>query len=110
MDENRDDIDATLLGEMQLILSEKRTALSMLRTGIAVFVIPLSVLSVLIATSSHYVVVETLPFLIPVLVICLALAVLGSHLILRSIARIRHYDSVVREMKRKHRRLSEFVD
>jgi hypothetical protein len=31
--------------QVQLLLSEKRTALSLLRTGIAVFALPLSVLS-----------------------------------------------------------------
>jgi hypothetical protein len=37
-----------------LLLSEKRTALSTMRTGIAIFAFPLSVLSVLIATSNAY--------------------------------------------------------
>lgn len=40
--------------EVQLILAEKRTALSTMRTGISVFVLPLSVLSVLVATSRYY--------------------------------------------------------
>jgi len=44
----------TIYDEIELILSEKRTALSTLRTGIAVFALPLSVLSVLVATSSYY--------------------------------------------------------
>ncbi len=38
-----------VLGEIQLLLAEKRTALSVMRTGIAIFALPLSVLSVLIA-------------------------------------------------------------
>jgi len=40
-----------ILNTMQLLLAEKRTALSGLRTGIAISVFPLSVLSMLIATS-----------------------------------------------------------
>jgi hypothetical protein len=47
-------LDALILGEIQVLLSEKRTALSSMRTGIAVFALPLSVLSVLIATSRYY--------------------------------------------------------
>jgi hypothetical protein len=41
-----------IFGEIQVLLAEKRTALASLRTGIAVFALPLSVLSALIATSA----------------------------------------------------------
>src|SRR5436190_20338458 len=44
-------LDNVIFGEIQLLLAEKRTALASLRTGIAVFALPLSVLSALIATS-----------------------------------------------------------
>ncbi len=44
-------IDNLIFNEIQVLLAEKRTALSSLRTGIAIFALPLSVLSVLIATS-----------------------------------------------------------
>jgi len=48
------ELDNMILNEVQLLLSEKRTALSTMRTGIAVFAFPLSVLSILIATSRLY--------------------------------------------------------
>ena len=44
-------LDNVIFGEIQVLLAEKRTALASLRTGIAVFALPLSVLSALIATS-----------------------------------------------------------
>ena len=46
--DKKDGIDETIFSEVQLLLAEKRTALSGLRTGIAIFAFPLSVLSVLI--------------------------------------------------------------
>src|SRR5436853_3351931 len=46
-------IDNLILGEIQVLLAEKRAALASMRTGIAVFALPLSVLSVLIATSRY---------------------------------------------------------
>ena len=49
----KEGIDSTVFGEIQLLLAEKRTALSSMRTGIAVFALPLSVLSVLVATSKY---------------------------------------------------------
>src|SRR5438876_2814551 len=47
-------LDSLIFGEIQVLLAEKRTALASMRTGIAVFALPLSVLSVLIATSRYY--------------------------------------------------------
>jgi uncharacterized membrane protein YkgB len=46
--------DNVIFGEIQVLLAEKRTALAGLRTGIAVFALPLSVLSALIATCSAH--------------------------------------------------------
>ena len=46
--------ETVILSEIQLVLAEKRTSLATMRTGITVFVLPLSVLSVLIATSRYY--------------------------------------------------------
>ena len=49
------DLEIMTFNEVQLLLAEKRTSLSTMRTGIAVFLLfPLSVLSVLIATSKSY--------------------------------------------------------
>lgn len=102
--------DNVILGEIQVILSEKRTALASLRTGIAVFALPLSVLSVLIATSRYYSAGNVMPLLIPLLILCLGLAILGAWLIYHSIRRIHHYDGIVRQLTKKYRSLAEFVD
>jgi uncharacterized membrane protein YkgB len=102
--------DALLFNEIQLILAEKRTALSSLRTGIAVFVLPLSVLSTLIATSRYYDVTHVARLLVPLLVLNGALIVLGSYLIIHSIQRLHHYDRLIREIKRKHSLVADFID
>ena len=73
-------IDNLILGEIQVLLAEKRTALSSLRTGIAIFALPLSVLSVLIATSRFYSFGKVMPLLVPLLLLNLGLVVLGSWL------------------------------
>jgi uncharacterized membrane protein YdbT with pleckstrin-like domain len=108
--EKKDVLDNLLFGEIQLILAEKRTALSGLRTGIAVFALPLSVLSVLIATSKYYDVIKVLHFLVPLLALNAALVVLGSYLIIHSILRVRHYDRHIKELKRQHSALAGFMD
>src|SRR5947209_13608019 len=97
--EKPDSVDEIIFSEIQIILAEKRTALSGLRTGIAVFALPLSVLSVLIATSKYYQVLNVLHFLVPLLALNAGLIVLGSYLIIHAILRIRHYDRMINELK-----------
>src|SRR5438552_19010318 len=84
----KSEVDDFLFNEIQLILAEKRTALSGLRTGIAVFALPLSVASVLIATSKLYNALQVLNLLIVLLVLNLGLICLGLYLVFHSLARI----------------------
>ena len=104
------DLDATILNEVQLLLSEKRTALSTMRTGIAVFAFPLSVLSILIATSRSYQLREVMQWLVPLLLINLGLTVLAIYLVAHAFQRIHHYDRLIHEFKRKHSKLAELLD
>src|SRR5438876_9638091 len=99
-----------ILGEIQVLLAEKRTALASLRTGIAVFALPLSVLSVLIATSRYYNFGKVMPLLVPLLLLNFGLVVLGSWLIYHSIHRIHHYDHRIRELTQKYRSIAEFIE
>ena len=92
-----------------MLLAEKRTALSSLRTGIAVFALPLSVLSVLIATSRYYNVVSVLPFLVPLLLLNLGLVALGSWLIYHAIRRIHHYEGLIQNLRQKYRSIAQFL-
>lgn len=98
------------MNEVQLILAEKRTSLSAMRTGIAVFALPVSVLSVLIATSKYYDVIHVMHLLVPLLTICAALVFLGAYLIIRAIIKIHHHDRMILELKKKHRQLRAFID
>ena len=103
-------LDNVIFGEIQVLLAEKRTALASLRTGIAVFALPLSVLSVLIATSRYYNVGTVMPLLVPLLLLNFGLVVLGSWLIHRSIRRIHHYELRIRELSQKYRSIAEFIE
>ena len=103
-------LDNIIFGEIQVLLAEKRTALASLRTGIAVFALPLSVLSVLIATSHYYKFEKVMPLLVPLLLLNLGLVVLGSWLIYHSIQRIHHYDRRIRELTQKYQSIAEFIE
>jgi uncharacterized membrane protein YidH (DUF202 family) len=102
-------LDTMTYNEVQLLLAEKRTSLATLRTGIAIFAFPLSVLSVLIATSKSYRLAEVMHWIIPLLLLCAGLTVLGVYLVLRAMSRIRHYDRMLDQMKRQNPRLAELL-
>ncbi len=103
-------LDSVIFGEIQVILAEKRTALASLRTGIAVFALPFSVLSILIATSRYYSFDKVMPLLMPLLLLNLGLVALGTWLIYRSIRRIHHYEHRIRELCEKYREIGQFVE
>jgi uncharacterized membrane protein YidH (DUF202 family) len=103
-------LDDVVFGEIQLLLAEKRTALATLRTGIAVFALPLSVLSALIATSRYYSMEKVMPLLAPLLLLNLGLVVLGTWLVFRSIHRIRHFEHRIRELSDKYRSIAQFIE
>ncbi len=91
---------------IQLLLAEKRTSLSIMRTGIAMFSLPLSVLTVLIATSRFYDFLGNFYLLVPLLSICVGLIVLSIYLIYRSLIRIWKEESLIDKIKRSDPHLS----
>jgi uncharacterized membrane protein YidH (DUF202 family) len=99
-----------LINEVQLILAEKRTSLAGLRTGIAVFAIPLSIMSALVATSRYYDILDVLHLFIAVMAINALLLGLGGYLIVRAIIRLRHEDRMINDIKRRHSVIAEFID
>lgn len=108
-DQTEAPLDMLVIQEMQLLLAEKRTALSTLRTGIAIFAFPLSVLSVLIVTSKNYELHAVMHWLLPMMVINFGLIGLAVYLIVRGLHKLRHYDRLIVEYKRKHRQLAELL-
>jgi uncharacterized membrane protein YkgB len=102
--------EGVIIGEVQLILAEKRTSLAVMRTGIAVLVLPLSALGFLIATSEYYDIIHVWYLLLPLLLFCTVLLVLGAYLIIRSVLKIRHQDRLIEEVKRKHSQVADFLD
>ena len=98
-----------VIQEMQLLLAEKRTALSMLRTGIAIFAFPLAVLSVLISTSRMYELHAVMHWLLPLLFLNLGLIALAVYLIVHALQRLRHYNQLIDGLKQKHERLAKLL-
>lgn len=102
--------ETTVMAEVQLLLAEKRTSLAGLRTGIAVFALPLSVLGLLVATSKYYEARSVLHFLLPLLLLSGALAILGAWLCVRSMLRLRHEDRLIQAIKARYSSLAGLIE
>ncbi|MFO8071037.1 MAG: hypothetical protein R6V85_04095 [Polyangia bacterium] len=99
-----------IIQRAQLVLAEKRTSLATLRTGIAVFALPLSVLSVLVATSKYYDLFDVLPLLVPLIALCAGLVVLGGYLITRAMVKIRRYDDTLHRITDSHAAVADLIE
>ena len=110
MSDQNTEMNSIVINEVQLVLAEKRTSLSVMRTGIAVLALPLSIISFLIVTSKYYDALQVLHFIIPLVTLNFALLIFGGFLIIRSIRRMRHYDHLIHEIKIKHSIVGEFID
>jgi len=82
-----------------MLLAEKRTSLAVLRTGIAIFTLPLSVFTVLIATSKYYEISSSLHFILPLVLICIILVILGVYFIFRSFRKIKDTDNKIQKIR-----------
>jgi hypothetical protein len=87
--------EAVHISHIQLILAEKRTSLAVLRTGIVVLSLPLSVVTVLIATSRYYDFLDTYHLIVPLLGLCAGLVLLAAYLVQSSLRRIHNQDVLV---------------
>ena len=105
----RDPDEKILIDEASLLLAEKRTSLSTVRTGVALVALPRSVVSALVATSRMYDRAEMAPVLVPVLAVCGVLLVLGAYLIARAVVRIHRYDAQLHALRRRNRRLARLL-
>ena len=100
--------EAVHISHIQLILAEKRTSLAVLRTGIVVLSLPLSVVTVLIATSRYYDFLDTYRLIVPLLGLCAGLVLLAAYLVQRSLRRIHNQDVLINKIKAEDPRIAGF--
>ncbi len=96
-----------IISEVELLLAEKRTALSVMRTGIAVLALPLSLFSILIATSRLYTLSSVIHWVIPLGAVNLGLMAFGIYLMARSLIKIREHDALILSLKKRLKEISE---
>ncbi|MDR1050441.1 MAG: hypothetical protein LBP95_05040 [Deltaproteobacteria bacterium] len=99
--------ETRLINEVSLVLAEKRTALSVMRTGLAILVLPLSVTGALIGVSRYYDPMKVVYLLAPVLTVNVCLTVFGLFLIYRSWKRTRALEKINMGLKERNPNLRE---
>lgn len=99
--------EAMLINEISLVLAEKRTSLSVMRTGLAVLALPVSAFSVLVVISRYYDPLAVMHLLAPLLGLCAALTILGVYMIVKSLRRISQLNRVVIDLKKQNENLRE---
>ena len=81
----------TRLALIRTIEAEKRTHLAELRTGIGILTIPMSLLTILIATSQYYNISDVFSFIIGLTFGILVLSFVGGYLVYRAL-KLMKYD------------------
>lgn len=84
----------TSLAFIRTIDAKKRTHLAELRTGIGILMIPMSLLTILIATSNIYSVGQVLGYIAALVVGIVFLFLLGGQLVFSSMKRIRRDEAL----------------
>ena len=101
--------DILSINQVPLLLAEKRTALAVMRTGIAVFALPLSIFSALIAKTKLYEVVDVWPLLSLVSLMNISLIVFSVYLITRSLRRMHQYGRMIADIKYNNQSLRKLI-
>ena len=104
------EIQALIISEVELLLSEKRTSLAALRTGIAILISPLTLFTILVATSRYYDILSVLPLVATITVGSILLFATGTYVLIRSFRHIGHYDEKIRQLKAKNPVLRDLLD
>lgn len=104
------DDDRLASSAIQVLLAEKRTSLSMMRSAIAIIALPLTITSALIATSSFYDVHRVVYLLAAVMTVNAVLLGLGVVLVARSYRAVVRYDHLLHQLKKDHPSMSRYLD
>jgi hypothetical protein len=102
--------DGEIISIATLVLAEKRTSLAVLRTGVAVGLIPLSITTALVALSKSFEWTENLHFLVPMYAVLTVLTLVSLYLIGRALQRIHHHDEILARLRKSSPTLGPFID
>jgi len=101
--------EALLLSEVQLLLSEKRTYFSLLRTSIAVFGAPLSVILFLVATSNYHRLFDNNFITIMVIGGLIIISLIGLWLFYYAERKVSYINKLIKKIEAQDKRVADIV-
>ena len=104
------DVDNIIVEEILVLLQEKRTALRMVRIGIAAIIAQITILGFLIATSKYYEWMQVMHLWIPFALLNLIVLGLAGYFIFGSLIHIHRLDQQIIRFKKSHGRIADFMD
>ncbi|MHA1770922.1 MAG: hypothetical protein ACTSYL_05825 [Candidatus Thorarchaeota archaeon] len=85
----------TVLALIRTIEAEKRTHLAELRTGIGILTIPMSLVTILIATSKYYDILQVIPMVLLLTIGIIVLLAFGSFLAFQALTKIHENEQFI---------------
>jgi len=101
--------ETTLLNEIQLLLSEKRTYFSLLRTGLTVFTVPLTVIVFLVATSQYHNLFGSSSIGTVTIIALFIISVSGLSVFFTASSKLKNVNHLITVIKKENKRVGEIV-
>ncbi len=101
--------EQVLLSEIQVLLVEKRTYYAILRTGLGIITVPLTVIVFLVATTEYHKLFAYFWVGFVLIAIMLLMSLSGVTLFFHSRNKLRLIQKLVREIESKNKRVDEIV-
>jgi uncharacterized membrane protein YidH (DUF202 family) len=101
--------ESLLLNELQVLLSEKRTYFSILRTGLAIVTVPFTVIIFLVATATYHHLFENTWFGAALIAILLGISVAGTYISYQASLKIGKLNNYIRTAEKHNKRIDEII-
>lgn len=98
-----------LLNETQLLLAEKRTYYALLRTGVAVFTLPLTLVALLISTSEYHDIFSQFWIGFCLIGALILISLTGLSLSIRANQKINRLNRLIDLIRRENKRIAEIL-
>ena len=98
-----------LLNEIQLLLAEKRTYYALLRTGMGIFTLPLTMVAVLAGTSEYHSVFSSFGLGFLIITVLIAISLVGLSLFYQAERKIKRLNRMIRLIERENKRIAEIL-
>lgn len=101
--------ETLLLSEVQVLLAEKRTYYSILRTGLAIITVPLSIIIFLIAAKDFHNLFQSFWLSLIIVGCLLAISIAGVYLVVKSSRKVKKIDRMILGIEKEDDRVDNLV-